>query len=206
MTIANTVKSLAARATMTQNDVRALLTKDHDDAKALAKQMCESTQSASRKAAFLKLKPALTAHSRAEEKVVYNALLSQRGEPVHKIANEGFVEHSLVDELLGRLAQGDVSSDMWKAEAKVLRELLEHHIEEEQSDTYAELGEHFDRETLSKMGVQFTLQKAALLKGKKTSGSRRKTASKSSTRSRGARAAAKKTASRARTRQLQGKK
>ena len=61
--------------------------------------------------------------------MVYNALLRVRADdPSHVLADEGFVEHSLLDELLTTLASTDAGTDRWKANAKVLHELLEHHI------------------------------------------------------------------------------
>lgn len=156
MSIVNKMKALSARATMSADDVRALLAKDHDEAKALAKEMHEANSPSRRMALLGKLKPVLTAHSRAEEKVVYDAMLGVRtADPSHEMADEGFVEHSLVDELLTTLAATDASTDRWRAHAKVLSELLEHHIQEEESDIFALLGDHFDRDKLEEMGAQF---------------------------------------------------
>ena len=185
MSFVNTVKSLSARATMDSEDVRALLMKDHDEAKDIAKQMHEATTAARRITLLAKLKPALTAHSRAEERVVYNALLRVRSDdPSHVLADEGFVEHSLLDELLTTLSSTDASSDRWKANAKVLNELLEHHIAEEQSDVFAKLGDHFERDKLEAMGAQFLRDKAAVLREIKSP------ARKASTRGRGSAASA----------------
>jgi hypothetical protein len=165
MSFVNTVKSLSARATMDHEDVRSLLMKDHDEAKAVAKQMHEATTAARRMALLAKLKPALTAHSRAEERVVYNALLRVRSDdPSHVLADEGYVEHSLLDELLTTLSSTDAGADRWKANAKVLDELLEHHTAEEQSDVFAKLGDHFERDKLEAMGTQFLREKAAVLR------------------------------------------
>jgi len=171
MSFVNTVKSLSARATMDSEDVRSLLMKDHDEAKAVAKQMHEATTAARRAALLAKLKPALTAHSRAEERVVYNALLRVRSDDLsHVLADEGFVEHSLLDELLTTLSSTDAGTDRWKANAKVLHELLEHHITEEQSDVFAKLGDHFERDKLDAMGAQFLREKANVLREIKSPG------------------------------------
>jgi hypothetical protein len=164
MSIVNKVKSLGARAVMGDSDVRALLEKDHDEARELAQQMCEA--SGQRRLALLgRLKPILTAHSRAEERAVYSALLQVRQQEADTLAEEGFVEHSLVDELLAKLAVLQPATDVWIAHAKVLKELLEHHIDEEQTDTFAELGNHFTREELVAMGQRFVREKNAILRG-----------------------------------------
>ena len=166
MTIINKMKSLTARVIMDEHDVRALLEKDHDEAKKIAQQMIEATQPSRRMALLYRLKPALTAHSRAEESAVYDALLAARNTESHDIANEGYVEHGLVDQLLTDLADTNPRDDRWKAQAKVLKELLEHHIDEEQSDTFAELGERFDGDQLAAMGVKFLNEKAKVIDGR----------------------------------------
>ncbi len=165
MGLVNKVKSLGARATMNEEDVRAVLVKDHEEAKALAKAMHETSSSARRTALLGKLKPALTAHARVEEKVVYDALLRVRAnDDSHELGDEGYVEHSLVDELLATLASTNAATERWKATAKVLHELLEHHIEEEESDIFAVLGDNFERDELAAMGAQFKRLKADFLR------------------------------------------
>jgi hemerythrin-like domain-containing protein len=167
MTISNAVRAIASKVTMSDKDVRSLLHKDHVEALDLAKRMHESTNVTERETLLSKLKPALTAHSRSEEKVVYNALISQNSEESQEYGQEGFVEHSLVDELLKRLAKGDASTEEWKAQAKVLYEQLHHHISEEETDVFASLGEHFESEQLEVMGEAFKAGKAAVLKAAK---------------------------------------
>ena len=164
MAIATRVKAVLARATMRAGDVRNLLRADHEEALEVAEQMQKARLASRRKALLAKLKPALTAHSRAEEKQVYNALLKlKKSEKSHDIGNEGFVEHSLLDELLKRLAKTSAATDTWKAEAKVLHELLEHHIEEEHSDMFSDLGENFSADELDAMGSRFLAAKRKIL-------------------------------------------
>ena len=65
--------------------------------------------------------------------------------------------HLLHDRFL--VVYGDTLFDVdldrfWKAHAKVLHELLEHHVKEEEGEMFEELGEHFDeaqREGMAKM-------------------------------------------------------
>lgn len=167
MSVKTVVRSTVARMTMSDADVRALLHKDHVEALDVAKRMKESKSANVRSALFAKLKAALTAHSRAEEKVVYTALLGVKSKESRDYGNEGFVEHTLVDDLFKRLTAGDPSTDAWQAQAKVLHELLDHHIAEEQRDVFSNLGEHFSSEQLEQMGKKFLAAKASILKRKK---------------------------------------
>ena len=164
MTIANTIKSAGARLTMGDDDVRALLKTDHDEVKDLLAGLVDGEQGRSRKLLLEKLKTNLTAHSRAEEQVVYDALIGARAkQDVRVSGEEGYVEHGAVDDLLARISRLDVGTDLWLAHAKVIRELLEHHISEEQNEVFAELGDLFSREELVLMGEQFLRRKARVL-------------------------------------------
>lgn len=165
MDVTGALRGVVARATMTDSDVRVLLRKDHEEALALAAKMEDATTAGRRKELLKKLKPALAAHSRAEEAQVYKQLLKVKGsQDSHDISNEGFVEHGLLDELLGKLASmRNADSDVWKANATVLRELLQHHVDDEHSEMFEELGEHFTSEQLELMGRKFLAAKEALL-------------------------------------------
>jgi len=164
MTIANTIKSAGARLTMGDEDVRALLEKDHDEVKDLLGALVDGEQGRSRKQVLETLKTNLTAHSRAEEKVVYDALIRARAkQDVHILGEEGYVEHGAVDDLLARISRLEVGTELWKAHAKVIKELLEHHISEEQNQMFAELGNLFDRDELVAIGQAFLRSKARVL-------------------------------------------
>jgi hemerythrin superfamily protein len=164
MSITNTIKSVGARLTMGEDDVRALLEKDHDEFKELLSALVDGEQGRSRKQVLQTLKTNLTAHSRAEEQVVYDALIRVRAKKdTHVLAEEGYVEHGAVDDLLARISQLEVGTELWQAHAKVIREMLEHHISEEQNEIFAELGDYFDRDELAEMGQQFLRLKTRVL-------------------------------------------
>jgi hemerythrin-like domain-containing protein len=138
-------------------DVRGLLHADHVRIRELAKDLAEADSAPRRKALLRELKPFLTAHSRSEESAVYAPLMELRNSPDSRLAgNEGMVEHNLADIVMERLANtSDATSDMWKAHAKVLHEALEHHIKEEESELFEELGEHFSDAEREIMAAQF---------------------------------------------------
>lgn len=164
MAITDTLRSMGARLSMGEDDVRALLEKDHDEVKEILVALDEGKRGASRAALLTKLKRELTAHSRAEEKIVYDALIRARAKlETHVLAEEGYVEHHSVDDLLKRISKLPVGNELWKAHVKVLREMLEHHISEEQNQMFAQLGEYFEREELVRMGERFLRQKNAVL-------------------------------------------
>lgn len=166
------------------NDIRGRLKADHDTIRELAEGMCEDPTNAKRVANFKQLKKILTAHSRAEEAVVYAALLKlRRSSDSRDYGNEGFVEHSIVDGLLAQIAATRPGgSDLWRARAKVLHELLKHHIDEEEKNVFEELGEHFDEARREQMADDFEARKSRLLGRSRGPAARRRAATGASAR------------------------
>lgn len=164
MTIANTVKALSARVTMSKQDIRARLHEDHVQFREWTTKMAESDRTDERARAFGKLKPALTAHARVEERIAYDGLIrTTEDAETDTLGREGYVEHHIADHLIERLSVLDPATDEWKAHAKVLHEMLSHHIEEEETDIFAKLGDTFSREQLDEMGARFAREKAAFV-------------------------------------------
>ena len=163
MTIASTIKALGARATMSDQDIRHHLHEDHKQFKEWTKKMAEGTRSDERARAFAQLKPALTAHARAEEATAYDGLIkSPDNEETDILGREGYVEHHIADHLVKRLSTLAPSTDEWRAHAKVLHEVLGHHIDEEETDIFAKLGDQFSRDELDALGTRFLRLKASI--------------------------------------------
>ena len=146
-------------------DIRSLLHADHEAISALTEQMSSDESKQRRVRAFTRLKPLLTAHARAEELAVYVPLVNLRASPEARAdGNEGFVEHSLVDVLMERLSRTDLATtDGWKAHAQVLKEILDHHIKEEEHGIFEELVKHFTDDQRDAMGADFLARKDKLL-------------------------------------------
>jgi hemerythrin-like domain-containing protein len=106
---------------------------DHMELKKLIKAVNKSEDSAERKQLFTQFAELLVRHSRAEEKVVYDALIKTGEEQEEEAGYEGYTEHGLADSLLAQLKSGaDPMSPEWSAKAKVMMEILDHHIKEEE--------------------------------------------------------------------------
>jgi hemerythrin superfamily protein len=148
------------------SDIRGKLKADHEAIRDLAKGACEESTKEKRTESFKMLKQFLTAHARAEEAAVYSTLVKKRSPDSRDYGNEGFVEHGIVDDLMAQIAATrPAGSEMWNARAKVLHELLDHHINEEEKNVFEELGEHFDETQLERMANDFETRKAQLLAG-----------------------------------------
>ena len=131
---------------------------DHDKVKKLLNTILATEDAEKRGTLFEQFKTELTPHSRAEEKVLYARL--EKTEEGKDEALEGTVEHEVVDRLVEDLSDtARVESDRWTARCEVLRELLEHHIEEEEGDFFKTARKLFDRQALDKMGEEFATEK-----------------------------------------------
>lgn len=136
-----------------------VLKHDHDEVKELLRDILDSDDGKERPDLFKKVKTNLTAHSRSEEKVLYRRL--EKSKDGKDEALEGFVEHEVADYLVEGLARArDKASDQWKARCKVLKEMLEHHIEEEESEFFGTAESLFDGQQLEAMGEEFAKEKA----------------------------------------------
>jgi hemerythrin-like domain-containing protein len=131
---------------------------DHDKVKKLLNAILATEDAKKRSALFLQFKTELAPHSRAEEKVLYARL--EKTKEGKDEALEGTVEHEVVDRLVEDLSDPEsLESDQWSARCRVLQELLEHHIEEEEGDFFKTARKLFDRQALDKMGEEFAAEK-----------------------------------------------
>jgi hemerythrin superfamily protein len=132
---------------------------DHDQVKAMLEKILGTDDAKQRSELFKQFKTDMTAHSRAEEKVLY-LRMEKADEAAKDDALEGFVEHEVADRLMDDLSRSRAKdSDKWTARCKVLKELIEHHVEEEEGEFFATARSVFDEATLEKMGDEFNAEK-----------------------------------------------
>ena len=120
-------------------DAISLLKADHDKVKKLLTELETTTERGvkTREELFSTIKGELTVHEVIEEEIFYPAL---KDHPKAKdIVLEGFEEHHVVDVLMGELEALDVSDESWGAKALVMKENIEHHIEEEEGEMFAQV-------------------------------------------------------------------
>ena len=83
---------------------------------------------------FETLRTELTAHSKAEEQVFYKRLETE--ESVRDTVLEGYEEHKVVVKLLADMAQTTADDEKFAAKLAVLKESLEHHVQEEEGTLF----------------------------------------------------------------------
>jgi len=140
-------------------DAITLLKHDHDKVKKLLAELETTTERGvkTRTELFATLKGELTVHEIIEEEIFYPELKSH---PKAKdIVLEGFQEHHVVDLLMGELEQLDVADESWGAKATVMKENIEHHIEEEEGEMFKTARSVFDKAELEDLGARMEQRK-----------------------------------------------
>ena len=119
--------------------VLARLLSEHEDVRQTLEAMEKSTPRAAKKRQKLleSLKKALLPHMAGEEQIVYKAVRKAcRTDKQAETVLEGYEEHKHAKSALQRLERADVSSAEWSTRLKVLKELIEHHIEDEETEFF----------------------------------------------------------------------
>jgi hemerythrin-like domain-containing protein len=99
-----------------------------------------------------------------EQNVLYKKLEKSDDEKARKFAFEGTNEHQIVEQQLQQMSRArNKTSEQWTAQLSVLRELVNHHVKEEESTAFPLARREFDHDKLEKMGQQFQRQKEKLM-------------------------------------------
>jgi hemerythrin-like domain-containing protein len=137
-----------------ENDPVVLLETDHRRFEDLLKQGEDTTERAvkSRTQLLATLATELNMHELIEERVLYPALKPHA--EARDIVLEGYQEHHVADLLVKELQALAKDDERWGAKFKVLKESLEHHIEEEESQMFHVARGVFSRAELRGLGVR----------------------------------------------------
>jgi hemerythrin superfamily protein len=135
-----------------------LLTDDHDKVKKLLDQLEATDAPSRREELFTKIKRELVVHETIEEEIFYPAL--KQHPRAKEIVLEGFEEHDVVDTLMGELSRLPYDDETWGPKAKVMKENIEHHIQEEEGEMFDKARSVFDRAELNDLGEVMEARKA----------------------------------------------
>ena len=154
------MSALGGATAPVESDILETLKEEHDEVQSLLEKLVDSGNARERKSLVGQIRKALIPHSKAEERVVYNALIALNDKSAKIDGNEGYIEHGLASETLAKLAKlPKPMSPEFSACAKVLRELINHHVREEESNVWAQVREHFSAEDRARMNQEFLAAK-----------------------------------------------
>ena len=140
-------------------DALKLLEEDHKTVKKILDDLESTTERGvkTREELFARFKKEMQVHEVIEEEILYPALKEHKKSK--DIALEGYEEHHVVDQIMTELDNLPFDDETWGAKLKVMKENIEHHIEEEEDDMFKKARQIFSKEELADMGERMEARK-----------------------------------------------
>ena len=142
-----------------------LLRADHDRLRQILPKLYDESIAADERARYVEaVAQELKMHAMVEEEIFYPAYKdAARTREDRDMYYESIEEHHVVDMLLPELtAMKDATTDGFRAKAKVLRELIEHHAGEEEEDLFPKAQELLGDALLNDLGERIAKRKDEL--------------------------------------------
>jgi hemerythrin superfamily protein len=130
-------------------DALELLKTQHEEAKALFKKI-EKAEDEEKLDLFEQLADALAVHATIEEKSFYPATKNARTE---ELLQEAVEEHLAVKRIIADLLEMSPDDPQFDAKVAVLKENVEHHIEEEEGELFPKVKRLLKADELEDLGV-----------------------------------------------------
>ncbi len=129
-----------------------MLEEDHARMRKLLDELESTTERGikTRAELFSTIKGELTIHEIIEEEIFYPELKAHP--KATDIVLEGYEEHHVIDLVMKELEETPVEDESWGAKAKVMKENVEHHMEEEEGEMFKQARSVFDRAELEDLG------------------------------------------------------
>jgi hemerythrin superfamily protein len=142
-------------------DAIALLKQDHEKVRTLLGQL-ENATGARRQKLLGQIETELKVHTTIEEEIFYPAYReAARKKEDKKLYFEAVQEHHVVDLVLPEMNDGSSPEEL-KARAKVLKDLVEHHADEEEKQMFPRARKAMDKDELRSLGEMMLRRKEDL--------------------------------------------
>jgi len=128
-------------------DAKKLLETQHREVDALFERL-EAALRGDKRAVLVELASNLVAHSAIEKEILYPALRKDQDEGIL----EAFEEHALVEHCLARVLSTQPVDESFDAKVTVLKELIEHHVEEEENEILKQAERDLKDDVLAELG------------------------------------------------------
>ena len=131
-----------------------LLKADHKKVAGILEKLDSTTERGvkTREELFTHLKTELDVHARIEETIFYPAL--KKAAETRDITLEAFEEHRLIKQLLAELESLGKDKEQWTAKFTVLKENVEHHVEEEEGEMFSKARKVLSEEDAETLGTR----------------------------------------------------
>ena len=128
--------------------------KDHEKQRTLVDLLVKTQgNSEGRRDLWSRLKEELEAHAKVEERYFYNPLMKH--DLTQEMARHSIHEHHELDELVETLENTDMTAPKWLQTAEKLKEMLVHHLDEEEHEIFQQAGKALQEQEKEKLAHQF---------------------------------------------------
>ena len=140
-------------------DAFELLKKDHEKVSGIFEKLEPTTERGvkTREELFAQLKQELEIHTQIEEQFFYPVL--KQVQETRDITLEAYEEHAVVKELLAELDKLAKDDETWGAKLTVLKENVEHHVEEEEGEMFTGAQDVLSSEQIEELGARMEAAK-----------------------------------------------
>jgi hemerythrin superfamily protein len=151
---------------MPQQDAVTLLKQDHEAVKQLFKREEKAAKAAGpdKASVFGEIKAALEVHATIEEEIFYPAVKKARSEHVKDEVREAYEEHKQIKSLLAQISSTQPGDETYNMKIKVLKEDVEHHVEEEEGEMFPDAQKLLGKNRLIELGREMEALKEQLAK------------------------------------------
>ena len=144
-------------------DAIAFLKQDHATVKKLLKRLESAEDGSERQELLSQVEMEVKIHTQIEEDIFYPAYReSARSEKDEELYFEALEEHHVVDLILPEIKNVDSEDERFAAKAKVLKDVIEHHIEEEEKQLFPKARRLLGMSMLKELGDQLEQRKQEL--------------------------------------------
>lgn len=135
------------------NDIIQVILRDHKPLKQLIKILKDSEiDFLEKKSSFEEFAPLLLSHAEPEQESLYDHMKDE--DELRAEGFEGETEHAIASRLIEEISQTSEEDD-WTAKAKVLAEVVGHHIDEEENDVFKDVQKEFSPEERISIGEEY---------------------------------------------------
>lgn len=150
-------------------DAFELLKEDHKKVSGIFEKLEPTTERGvkTREELFAQLKQELDVHAQIEETILYPVL--KESKETEDITLEAYEEHHVVKQLLAELEELPKDDESWGAKLTVLKENVEHHVEEEEGEMFKDARKVLSQEQIEELGTKLEAAKQQQLKAQAAS-------------------------------------
>ncbi len=140
-----------------QKDIFSTIKADHRLVESIFEKIEKSKAAGRRETLYSELRTELTKHAEAEEKALYPHLIEEKR--TRDLGLEAVEEHDMMKHLFSKIDGLGFDDERWMATVSVLKEIVSHHVKEEESELFAKIRKNFSKEERQQILSDFQASK-----------------------------------------------